>query len=87
MGGPEMIQGWPKTLQDRCSRLGRSLLGDPVPGCLEFDHRRMLRVAIKEGFEERCADPADAEQESTKNRGRCSGSGAACTLKRSEIHR
>lgn len=51
----------PEKLQDRCSRLGLSLVGDPVPGCLEFDHRRMLRLAIKEGLEERCADPADVE--------------------------
>lgn len=28
---------------------------------LEYDYRRMLRVAIKEGLEERRADPADVE--------------------------
>ncbi|WP_169054890.1 MULTISPECIES: transposase DNA-binding-containing protein [unclassified Azospirillum] len=51
----------PEKFQDRCSRLGRSLLADPVPGCREFHHRRMLRVTIKEGLEERCADPVDVK--------------------------
>jgi len=44
-------------------------------------------VALSSLLQDRFITQEEVPAESTKNRGRCSGSGAACTLKCSEIHR